>query len=443
MNKSTKVVLFGLDGTPYTLLKQLTQNNVMPRVSEIIREGSFFQMNASIPEISSVSWSNFMTGKNPAKHGIFGFTDLKPSSYSIKFPNFLDIKTDTIWDILERYNKRSIVINLPATYPARQINGVLVSGFVAIDLEKAVYPHNIYEKLKNMGYSLDVDFQLVSKSLDEFLNNIFKTLDIREKAFEYFWRNEQWDFFNLVITGTDRLHHYFWDAYEDKFHKLHSRFLEYYKKIDDIIGKFYNLIDDDTIFILISDHGFSGIDKEIYLNNLFLEMGFLKYNTNEKSLENINSSTIAFVLDPGRVYINVKGRFPAGSVEKGKHYDEVVDEVIENILSFTIPEYRGLKPIKNIYKVKDIYNGEYLDYGPDLIICPNNRFDLKATLTEEEIYGKRIFTGMHTYDDAFFYINKKINTKRKPNIIDVAPTILSCFGFRPGPEMDGTSLIDS
>ena len=65
--------------------------------------------------------------------------------------------------------------------------------------------------------------------------NIFETLDMREKAFKFFWENEKWNLFIGVRTGTDRLHHFFWDVYENESHVFHSRFLEYYKKVDDII----------------------------------------------------------------------------------------------------------------------------------------------------------------------------------------------------------------
>jgi predicted AlkP superfamily phosphohydrolase/phosphomutase len=78
-----------------------------------------------------------MTGTNPGKHGVYGFLDLKPSSYKVYFPNATHVKGETLWDVLGRKGKRSVVLNVPSTYPAREINGVLVSGFVAIQLERA------------------------------------------------------------------------------------------------------------------------------------------------------------------------------------------------------------------------------------------------------------------------------------------------------------------
>ncbi len=118
---------------------------------------STVKMTVSIPEISSVSWSSFMTGTQAGDHGIYGFVDLTPGTYQYRFPNFSDLKAPTFFDELGLNNKRSVIINLPATYPARPMPGVLISGFVALDLEKAVYPARYLPMLKQAGYQVDVD----------------------------------------------------------------------------------------------------------------------------------------------------------------------------------------------------------------------------------------------------------------------------------------------
>ena len=55
---------------------------------------------ASIPDVSSTSWTSFMTGVNPGEHGIFGFMDLSPNSYKMVFPNSRDVYEPTIWEML-------------------------------------------------------------------------------------------------------------------------------------------------------------------------------------------------------------------------------------------------------------------------------------------------------------------------------------------------------
>jgi len=434
-----KVVVLGLDGTPFTLLRSLADSGVMPRTADLLKQGSFMQMDAPIPEISSVSWSCFMTGKNPAKHGIFGFTDLQPRSYAIHFPNFLDMKSETIMDVIHRHGKRSVVINMPATYPVRKINGILISGFVAIDINKAVYPEHYIPDLKSMDYRLDCDMQLAMQSKDRFMDNIFETLDIREQTLDYFWNNEEWKLFIGVITGTDRLHHFFWDAYENKENVNHENFLRYYSKIDQILDRFYKKLPDDTTFIMLSDHGFTGIMEEVYIANILNELGIMRFRGEEKELENISTDSSAFVLDPGRIYINLKDKYPQGSVEPGNHYEDIREEIIEKLSSYTLPD--GVKPITKVVKSEEIYRGDYMPNAPDLILQSKYGYDLKALLNQQTITGRRIFTGMHTQDDAFFFINRTVKETRKPHIMDISPTILSLFGIEKPLDMDGISLI--
>ena len=152
-----KVVVLGIDGVPCSLLESFIKKGLMPNMASLARKGTLAPMTASIPEVSSTSWSTFMTGVNPGKHGIYGFTEIQNGSYKWRFPNFNDIKSDTLWDIAGKNGKKSIVLNVPSTYPAKKLHGILTAGFVALDLEKATYPQSAYEYLKGIGYKMDVD----------------------------------------------------------------------------------------------------------------------------------------------------------------------------------------------------------------------------------------------------------------------------------------------
>src|SRR5690349_13219088 len=162
--RERRVVVIGLDGTPFTLARRFIEDGTMPNLAALQRRGTLLQMDTSIPDISSVAWSSFMTGANPGRHGIYGFLDLQPSSYKIYFPNSKHIRSETLWDAVGRNGCRSIVINVPSTYPARQIEGMLVAGFVAVDLNKATYPPELIPRLRDMDYRIDVDARKVQQS---------------------------------------------------------------------------------------------------------------------------------------------------------------------------------------------------------------------------------------------------------------------------------------
>jgi predicted AlkP superfamily phosphohydrolase/phosphomutase len=424
--KKKRILVIGLDGVPYSLLLDLARKGIMPEVSRIIKSGCLHRMKASLPEISSVSWTNFMTGTDPGTHGIFGFTDFKKDSYSLRFPNFLDLKKETFWDSLGKRGKRCIIINQPSTYPARKINGILISGFVAIELSKAVFPISYLSTLEKMDYTIDID-TLRSREDSEFLwQELLKTLQARQKALEYLLR-EEWDYFEFVVTGTDRLHHFQWDAYADENHAGHLRFHDYYRQIDQMIEKitesYKKIAGEDSPFYILSDHGFTGIEQEVYLNAWLEKEGYLGFATSPpESLSDISPTTRAFAMDPNRIYLNVKEKFPQGCVEKSEK-DSLKEEIRKKLEGM---EFSGKKVVKRVFDAQEIYSGPFVPQGPDLIVLSEPGFDMKGSVKKKEIFGRTSLQGMHTWDDAFFW--SQTEHGEDLTISDLAAIILGNFG---------------
>jgi len=408
----------------------------MPNIAKLQQEGTLCSMTASIPEVSSTSWSTFMTGVNPGRHGIYGFMELQKNSYSWRFPNFNDLKSKTIWEIAGDNGKRSIVMNIPSTYPAKPLNGMLVSGFVALDLKKASYPDVMYQYLNSIGYRLDVDAAKAAKDMNEFKDDIMQTFRKRVEAINHLYDSEEWDIFIAAITETDRLHHYLWAALDDISHPQHEFFLSFYQELDNFIGTFYKKIDPDTPFIMLSDHGFTSINKEVYLNVYLKDKGYLQFiNPNPESFEDINSDSRAFVLDPSRIYLHMKGRYSRGCVEDSD-YEKLKNALREDLFSLSVD---GEKVIKEVYYKEDIYSGECFSYAPDLVVLPYEGFDLKGSITKHELSGRGLLTGGHTHQNATFYINRKIKCKN-PNIVDVGVTVLNLVDIETE-DIEGKSLV--
>lgn len=436
-----KAVVIGLDGTPYSLINKLTQQGICPNLSKLLSAGSLREMKSTHPAISSVAWTSFMTGKNPAKHGIFGFMDRIPNTYDIYYPNSKHIQGKPIWDILSNYNKRSVVINVPSTYPAMAMNGILISGFVAIDLARASFPASIVPTLKDMGYKIDVETQLIHESKDKLFEDLFLTLEKRTRAMLHFMKNETWDLFIGIFTETDRLHHFFWEFMEKNDSKYSPLFLNYYKTIDASLGKIMENIDNDTTLILLSDHGFCTLQQEVSINHWLKEEGFLSFKTTPpKALSDIGAGSRAYCLDPGRIYINLRGREPMGCVEPGNDYEQLRNTLISKLTGLKDPVTQTTI-IDRIHKREEIYQGENFNKAPDLVIEPKRGYDLKGAIYKETLLNKGVFSGMHTYDDAFVYVNHKNITKHPLKIIDVTATILNSLDIPIPSDMDGKNFV--
>ncbi len=446
LTKEKKALIIGIDGVPCSLLNTYINIGVMPNLKQILSQGfKLHQMNASIPDISSVSWTSFNTGVNPGEHGIFGFTDLKPDSYSLYFPNSKDVKAPTFWEILGKTNQktstlfqnyyhkishpyRSIIFNVPHTYPASPINGTLVSGFVAIDLRRATFPESAYTYLNSINYLIDVEAEKAKEDKMLFMKNLFECFEIRKKAISHFFEDESWDLFFACITETDRLHHFFFDASKDQGNPYHDPFLHFYGELDKFIKYLYEQFvqrySEKGFFMILSDHGFAPIKKEVYINRFLEEKGFLVLKKEGDFYERVENRTKVFNLDPCRIYIHGKGSYPRGTVRREEKV--VLLNEIKKILG-TLKGENGDAVIDKIWEKEEIYHGPHMERAPDLVCLPKDGYDLKGSLEKKEIFGYNRFKGMHTWHDAFCVLPENISFLRKPSIDHLTEYIIRYY----------------
>jgi predicted AlkP superfamily phosphohydrolase/phosphomutase len=412
--QNQQVVVIGIDGFPYTLIHDLIDRGVMPNFANIVQTGSLLRMKSTLPEVSSVAWSSFMTGCGPGEHGIFGFMELD-SEYGYRFPNFTDIKVPTIW---EKLKIPSVIINVPETYPAvRPLNGLLISGFVAVDLNSAVYPNTVAPALRQMGYRLDVNARLAVKDPDAFFEDLMIVFEKRCEAIRHFFEHENWQLFIGTITETDRLHHYFFNQVLDEG-PYHTAILEFYRRLDRFIGEMFDrAMTQNALFLTCSDHGFCSITQEVYVNKWLMMKGYLDLN-GHPGLKGITESSRAFCLDPGRIYIHSKGRYPRGCVQQSE-VDSLKNELADQ---FNALQSDGESVIKRVFFGEEIFNGPYTSQGPDLYLLSNPGFDIKGSVGRPAIFGRSHFTGMHTMDDAHLFISTEKDLK-EPHIADIAHII--------------------
>ena len=436
-----RVFVFSIDGVPYTFLKAQLEAGRFPHLRELDGESPLSRMRSVYPTISSVAWSSYMTGKNPAKHGIFGFIDRTPGSAEVFIPTSLNMTSKTLWEILSQQGKQVVVMNVPVTYPPRTVNGLLVSGFLATNLKKATYPAEAAAELESMGYRIDADAALARESLDRFLDDLHQTLDRRVEAMFHLMENRPWDYFHVHIMGTDRINHFLWGLMERGDPTYAPRFLEYYDRIDEILGRLLERLDSEVHFILMSDHGFCTIKGEINLSRYLIEQGLLKYRSSPpQGLSDIHPDSRAYTLLPGRIYINLKGREPQGGVEP-EEYDRVRREVADKLLQFRLPE-SDEPVIREVFKREDIYSGEHLEAAADLFAIPHDGYDLKADARKETLVEHSALVGMHTYDDASVLIRGSKSIRPDVEIIDLLPTVFHLMGVPVPADVDGRMALE-
>ena len=432
-----RVAIVGLDGVPFSLLEQFFDAGLMPNLADIARHGTFLRMTTSLPAVSSVAWTSFMTGKNPGEHGIFGFTELKDREITLRLPSFDDIRRPAIWHICD--NVDSIVVNLPFTYPARPLRGVLISGFVAPIFERAVYPQSLIDWLRSRNYRIDVDTVKARQDPEILISDLFDTMNTHEEVMFALMAQQPWDLFIGVITGTDRLHHFLFDACSDSSHPRHRDCIDYYRRIDHFFGRLRERLGAGTKLIVLSDHGFTNLRTSVQLNYILKTLGYLRFTrTDPQSINDIHADSPAFALDPTRLYINSRENFEKGSLS-GHAAADVRTKLREDLKRMRLSDI-GIRDcadaeadeplFADVLCKEEIYQGDCLDIAPDLVVVPRRGYDVKASVGANAPTSDDIFTGMHTHDDAFLIINDSSYScgLSEVKISDVAGLIIDALG---------------
>src|SRR5690242_14251497 len=112
-SKPPRLFILGLDGSPLPLLRRLMAQGDMPNLARIFEGGTAVEMDSSLPDVSAVAWTSINTGKNPGKHGIYGFVDRKPGTDSMEVMTSTHVRAKTIWELVSAAGRRAIAVNTP------------------------------------------------------------------------------------------------------------------------------------------------------------------------------------------------------------------------------------------------------------------------------------------------------------------------------------------
>jgi predicted AlkP superfamily phosphohydrolase/phosphomutase len=461
--RKRKVFVIGLDcAAPELVFDRWRQD--LPNLSRLAAGGIWGQLESCIPAITVPAWSCMMSGRDPGELGIYGFRNRADHSYTGRFiatGNY--VRVPLVWDYLSEAKKRSVVIGLPQTYPVRPLNGWLVAGFLAPGRHaEFTYPGSLKDEVLQIAPTYDVDVpQFRTDDKDNLLRQIQDMTENRFRVVDHLLQNKPWDFFMLMEIGVDRIHHGFW-SYHDPLHRRYepgNRFEnaihDYYTYIDSAIGRWLSALDDDTVVLVVSDHGAKRMDGGICLNEWLWREGWLAFKQDPPpgkvvpldKLEIDWSRTRAWGDGGyyGRVFLNVRGREPEGIVP-AESYEAVRDELADKLRA--IPHPQGGDLGTKVFKPQEIYravNGA----APDLMVYFGDLlWRSVGSLGYGGIYTYENDTGPDDCNHAQYGMFILYDRQQKGNgaqvsgaqLMDVTPTLLELFGIQVPPEVQGRSL---
>ena len=454
-----KVLVIGLDCAVPTLVFDEFKAE-LPNLSKLIDNGVHGNMRSTIPPITIPAWLCMTTGKKPGKLGLYGFKHRKNNDYKdMWIANATAINFDTVWTILGRYNKKSILVGIPPSYPPYKVNGLLVGCFLTPDINSNyTYPPDLKNEIERVigKYIPDVKFRTDKK--DELLEELHTMTNKRFDLIKYLLVNKPWDFFMFVEIGLDRIQHGFWRFFDSKHHlyekdnPYENAIKNYYKLLDKKVGEILEVLEDNTIVLVVSDHSAKRMKGALCINEWLMEEGYLviKNKPNEvMSFDQLDvdwSKTKAWGWGGyyARVFLNLKGREQNGIIDP-KDYETEREKLIEKIKA--IPDINGNKMATMVYKPEELYEDLTGDY-PDLMVFFDDLYYRSAgTVGHGTKYLLENDTGpddaVHDWDGIFIGYNKDKENARKIErikIYDVAATILDLFGIPIPSDMDGTPV---
>ncbi len=297
-HNKNKVFIIGLDGATLDLIHPWVNKGRLPGFARLIERGAHGRLESTPNQRSASAWTSLLTGKNPGKHGIYEFYEYVQGTYDIRFLNGSDGDSDSLWKILSRNGKKVIVVNVPMTYPAEEVNGILIAGLDSpgADSEGFMFPSDIKKELhgKFGNYIIEPGITgfIVGGKIDEALKTLNQELEQKFEIAKHLMNTKPWDFFMVVFRSLDAAQHCFW-KYTDPVHpqyteegnrKYGDAIYNVYKKLDMFIEEYMDKIDDNTTLMIVSDHGFGRKHSAAQaLNNWLESKGYLVFKDPETS----------------------------------------------------------------------------------------------------------------------------------------------------------------
>lgn len=511
-----KVLVIGLDGGTFDLLDPWMEAGHLPVLRSIRDAGVCAPLTSTVPPVTVPAWCSFITGKNPGKHGIAEFMIKKPGSYEEQPINASVRDGKSFWRLLGEQGERVVVLNIPTTYPVEPVEGAMIAGFLTpAGRRDFVYPDGLLEEIEAKFGPYYLYFRTVEsagglseRGADILLKECVEMVRYKFDVARYLVDKYDATFVAIHVWGTDRLQHEFMHIMSpDPEHPMHDpdmasrlsgRILDYYRRVDRLIGELADAMGQGTSILVASDHGHGPIHRIIDLNVWLLEEGYLvlkrslgtrmrkflwrrgfnlgtllrlftrvvKYlptirgNTPFESLTAFRvgqrrpfllsfndvdwSRTRAYAkTGTGQIVINLRGREPEGIVEPGAGYTALCREIADKLSGMRDPE-RGVKVEADVRLREELYHGPHYEEMPDISYLPMaSRYmavNLSGFTLNRVFSDNHILSGNH-YQHGIFMAKGEAFRKgigvQGMEIIDLAPTILYLMG-KPVPEdMDG------
>lgn len=490
------VLVIGLDGGTLDVIGPLAERGIMPTFAKMIDEGRSGVLHSTTPWYTIPGWISLMTGVSPGTHGRLHWVVAPPGEYfegsrrGRRFVASSDIDVPTFWDVAGAAGKRVAVVNMPVTYPAWPVNGVLVTGLLTPNgaTSGRCYPEDLLAAFP--GYQVDVSTSREAGSPDSpsmqqidvpsYLRELVELTNGRRRLALELLAGDV-DLGVVVFVGPDRISHRAWPEQASVVTGSASGDVgrlveEYYGALDASVDALVSASGPDVTVVVVSDHGFGPPpDSSFAVNGWLREEGYLRLPASRMQLAVSSRRALRrFAAPLVKVWKRRRGaggepaavdwsastayavKYPhtrtcgivinrVGAKREGWVPDGDVPALLDRLRAALegVRDPQGRRVVRAVHTKREL--GARSDQFPDLVVETEDAFFPDDGLRWHDLFRPyRGPTGMHHPDGIFVLFGPQVRGRgdASAEIVDVAPSVLGLLGIRPPAHHEGTARED-
>jgi predicted AlkP superfamily phosphohydrolase/phosphomutase len=475
-----KVVMIGLDGATFYLLKPLMEDGEMPYLQRFISEGVYGDLMSTPNPLTPPAWVSMVTGRSPEVHGIFDFLRPVPEAANILFRpyDFRDIRCETVWAIANRYGRRVTSLNFYGMSPPPAVDGYLIGGFTGWKhLRSACYPPSLFDILKNLP---DFDYRDLGMDINEEKRAMWGLPEGEQEQWLHMHidRDTAWtkliihlmetdptEITALVFDGTDKLQHLFWnyldpeliDPNPDKqYSHIRDLCLNYYRLVDASIEKIVTAAGPEANVIMTSDHGFGPTTDVVYINEWLSRNGYLtwsekaevddqgrqasEYVRDNRALFNWEKTTAyCMTASSNSIFVKIDNNGTGDGIPP-EEYPVFCKELQHKLLDYRNPQNDSPVFVNAYLNQAKLANKDFIETAPDVVVNLHDGGFVSILKSPDVVQERRIIGGTHRPNGIFIGRGPDIKAGEhiEPiSILDMTPLMLYLAGIPIPSDIEG------
>jgi predicted AlkP superfamily phosphohydrolase/phosphomutase len=504
-----RVLAIALDAAEPSLVERWLEDGSLPQLKALRARGAYGRLASSAEWMTGSAWPTFYTGQNPANHGFYNYLVWRGDKMLTETPSPIRMPLRPFWRTLkDPAGPRVVAIDIPLTFSSEPFNGKEVIGLATHDslVPMSGYPAAFVKEIRSrFGEQIMSTEHYALQSKREFRDTRDEVIRVANKVADLcveMIQREPWDLFLASFSSIHRAGHRLWGlqnvtgrlSAEDKS-EFAGALHHVYKVLDQVIQRLLEAAGPDVTVLVFSLHGMGdNTSKNLILPEMLRRVladastdaekpggswiGRLRDRIPSNVRHRVKSrlpvkfrhrltafwrmtehdwpNTRAFSMlsdMQGWIRINMKGRESLGIVE-AEDYDALCEKLATGLRTF-VDEETKQPIISNLVRPGQVFEGEKLDWLPDLIIKWSESPVASLQAVVSPIYGRIAWpapgqnpegrSGNHLPQGMLLAAGANIKSGNitGAHILDLAPTIMALLGQPVPPYMEGRPLFGS